>query len=817
MSGSAARWRVVIGSVLVYGFALVASHRARRHQLEPTIVPPAHAVFLHAIRRDRTESELIRLAYRDESPREGSRLQPIVLLHGSPGRKEDFDRLVTILARDMRVIVPDLPGFGASTQQIPDYSFRAHAGYVRSLLGELGVPRVHVLGYSMGGGVALNLIDLAPDRVESLTLLSAVGVQELELTGDYYANHIVHGAQLGALWLLREGTPHMGRLDGAALGVPYARNFFDSDQRPLRSVLQRVTVPTFIIHGRDDPQVPIDAAVEHARLVPQSETLTLDGAHMLVFSRPQVVAEAVRSFMGRVTDGTAPNRLGADPQRRAEAERLFDAMRLPRVRGIAAAVFGGLVTVGAALFGSVANVAAGVFVARGRLGPVAAVTACLLGGAPRPWWSRRRDPTTRDASPIAALWRYIVSTTLWMAASAGLAWILLRVPASFLQVPYVGIGFVLCITAAVLHTGLAVSTHRGRRLFISKWRRLTRWEFWPQWAFYPPVVAYIVYMMAKYRSLTLFTAANPSILAGGVVGESKYDILQGLAGASASVARFALISGALPSPEKARQAEQFMAGNALGFPVVLKPNHGQRGSGVVIVRSVAALHERLEESRADTIVQEYVAGEEFGVFYYRRPSEPNGHIFSITRKVFPSVVGDGRRTLERLILDDDRAVCVAALYCERHKDELETVLPNGIDFPLTELGSHCRGALFLDGSGLLTPALTERFDAIAKCFEGFFFGRFDVRATGGKDQFRAGEGFKILELNGVTSEATHIYHPGTPLVQAYGVLMEQWRIAFEIGAENRMRGVVPTPLRRLCALALEYRRTARAHLTEQRR
>ena len=805
----------MIGSVLVYGLALVASHRVRSRQLEPTIVPPAQAVFVHAIRQDHPEPARIRLAYRDESPREASRQQPIVLLHGSPGRKEDFDRLVSILARDMRVIVPDLPGFGESSEQIPDYSFRAHAGYVRYLLDELGVPRVHVLGYSMGGGVALNLIDLAPDRVESLTLLSAVGVQELELTGDYYANHIVHGAQLGALWLLREGTPHMGRLDGAALGVPYARNFFDSDQRPLRSVLQRVTVPTLIIHGRDDPQVPIDAAVEHARLVPQSETLTLDGAHMLVFSRPQVVAEAVRSFMGRVTDGTAPNRLGADPQRRAEAERLFDSTRLPRVRGISAAVFGGLVTVGAVLFGSIANVAAGVFVARGRLGPFVAVTACLLGGVPREWWSRRRRATTRHASPIAALWRYIVSTTLWMAASAGLAWTLLRVPASFLQVPYVGIGIVLCITAAVLHTGLAVSTHRGRRLFISKWRRLTRWEFWPPWAFYPPVVAYIVCLMARHRSLTLFTAANPSILAGGVVGESKYDILQGLAGSKACVARFALIPGALPTEAKIRLAQAFITNNALGFPVVLKPNHGQRGSGVVIVRSAAALTESVEQSQADTIIQEHVPGEEFGVFYYRRPSEPNGHIFSITQKVFPSVVGDGRRTLERLILDDERAVCAARLYCERHKEQLETVLQEGVDYPLTELGSHCRGAMFLDGSRLLTPALTRRFDAIAKGYKGFFFGRFDVRATEGADQFRAGEGFKILELNGVTSEATHIYHPGTLLTSAYRVLMEQWRIAFEIGAENRARGVMPTPLSRLCALAFEYRRTARAHLTEQ--
>ena len=815
MFGGATSKRVVIGGAFVYGLALVTSHCARSGQLEPTIVPPARTVSLHAISQDRTESELIRLAYRDESPRRASRLQPIVLVHGSPGRKEDFDRLVAILARDMRVIVPDLPGFGASTRQIPDYSFRAHAGYVRALLDALGVPRAHVLGYSMGGGVALNLIDIAPDRVASLTLLSAVGVQEMELTGDYYANHLVHGAQLAALWLLREGTPHLGRLDGAVLGVPYARNFFDSDQRPLRLVLEHVTAPTLIIHGREDPQVPIDAAFEHARLVPQSEMLTFDGAHMLVFSRAEVVADAVRSFVGRVADGTAPSRLDADPQRRVDAGLPFDSARLPRVRGIAALVFGGLVTVGAALLGSVANVAAGVFVARGRLAPFAALTACLLGGVPRLFRLGRSQSRTRGSSSVAAFLRYVVSTSLWVAASAALAWTLLRTPAPILHVPYLGFATVLCATAALLYGGVAASAHRRRRLLISKWRRLTRWEFWPPWAFYPPVFAYIACLMAKHRSLTLFTAANPSIVAGGVVGESKYDILQGLAGAGAFVARFELISGALPAGEKIRRAREFIVSNALGFPVVLKPNHGQRGSGVVIVGSAAALEQRLEQSRVDTIVQEYVTGEEFGVFYYRRPSEPEGHIFSITQKVFPSVVGDGKRTLERLILDDERAVCAAGLYCERHKDELETVLRKGRDFPLTQLGSHCRGALFLDGGRLLTPALTQRFDAIAKKFEGFFFGRFDVRATAGLEQFRSGEGFKILELNGVTSEATHIYHPGTPLAHAYGVLMEQWRIAFEIGAENRERGVSPTPLRRLCGLALDYRRTARGHLVER--
>ena len=94
--------------------------------------------------------------------------------------------------------------------------------------------------------------------------------------------------------------------------------------------------------------------------------------------------------------------------------------------------------------------------------------------------------------------------------------------------------------------------------------------------------------------------------------------------------------------------------------------------------------------------------------------------------------------------------------------------PQGESIALAELGTHCRGALFLDGEWVRSQALEARFDTIARGFDGFYFGRFDVRlessADGAIEAFQAGHGFKILELNGVTSEATHIYHPGTPLI-----------------------------------------------------
>jgi hypothetical protein len=70
---------------------------------------------------------------------------------------------------------------------------------------------------------------------------------------------------------------------------------------------------------------------------------------------------------------------------------------------------------------------------------------------------------------------------------------------------------------------------------------------------------------------------------------------------------------------------------------------------------------------------------------------------------------------------------------------------------------------------------------------------------------------KIIELNGVTSEATHIYDPRLSLFEAYRVLFRQWRIAFEIGDLNRAQGIRPTALRELLRALREYRRLAEGY------
>ncbi|MEO5822229.1 MAG: alpha/beta hydrolase [Vicinamibacteraceae bacterium] len=248
---------------------------------------------------------------------------PVLLLHGSPGGRFDFHGITEALARDRCVIAPDLPGFGGSTRNVPDYSVDAHAAYVEALLDSLAVPRAHVVGFSMGGGVAIALAARHPERVASLTLLSGLGVQEQELFGRYWVNHAVHGLQLATFWLLTEATPHFGAFDGLFMGLEYARNFYDTDQRPLRPALIAFEKPALIYHGRHDFLVPYAAALEHQRLLPQSVLVTSEGDHFDTFMRPQEVAAALVPFLVAVDRGERPTRATAPPARRVEAGRPY--------------------------------------------------------------------------------------------------------------------------------------------------------------------------------------------------------------------------------------------------------------------------------------------------------------------------------------------------------------------------------------------------------------------------------------------------------------------------------------------------------------
>jgi hypothetical protein len=352
----------------------------------------------------------------------------------------------------------------------------------------------------------------------------------------------------------------------------------------------------------------------------------------------------------------------------------------------------------------------------------------------------------------------------------------------------------------------AARPHQGMPAFEQDGPPLSFFEFWPMWAFYPPVMLYAAWLMFRHRGVLLPTVANPSFPGGGFYGESKADILAlAMRHTPEWVAPFIRVERPAPPTTEDRANATDLAGDVaaetqaalaalhaagLDLPVVAKPDLGCRGAGVKLVGTVAELQQYLQgfPRGATCLLQRLVPFEgEAGIFYCRLPGQARGRVVSITLKYFPHVVGDGRRTLQQLILDDPRAGQLSHLYLKRHVARLAEVPAPGEAIRLAFAGSHSRGAIFRNGNHFVTPAMEAQFDAIAQRLPEFHFGRFDVRFERFTD-VQQGRGFTIVEINGAGAESTHIWDRRTGLLQAWRDLMRQYRWLYEIGAANRARG-----------------------------
>src|SRR6266704_3009141 len=205
-----------------------------------------------------------------------------------------------------------------------------------------------------------------------------------------------------------------------------------------------------------------------------------------------------------------------------------------------------------------------------------------------------------------------------------------------------------------------------RRLLGISFDRIVRWEFWPAWLFYSPVVAICFWLGLRYRGLSLPTVANLNQKNGGIVGESKISILQTLMETSPEYTSDGYLVPEGSVENRIESIEEICLRHDIRFPFVLKPDTAQRGAGFRKIESLDEIEKYVAQVSSPLILQRYVEGpNEAGIFYYRFPNEQRGHIFGITRKQFPTVVGDCVHSLRELIESDARARLIARTYVER--------------------------------------------------------------------------------------------------------------------------------------------------------
>ncbi|OYD81369.1 alpha/beta fold hydrolase [Azospirillum brasilense] len=235
---------------------------------------------------------------------------PVLLLHGFAGDSLTWQFNAAALAADRRVLAVDLPGHGASTLEVGDGRVGAFAPWLLRLLNALEIQRVHAVGHSMGGYVALELARLAPGRVASLSLVASAGLGpdfDLEFLRRVAALETVEegrdcAARLFARpWLLagRVGeVMHAQATDPrrrAALERIIAGSFAEAHRSPAPVDWTAFPMPIQLLWGREDRIIPVPTA---DRLPPAAPLHLFDKAGHLPHSEAATPVTAIlRDFL----------------------------------------------------------------------------------------------------------------------------------------------------------------------------------------------------------------------------------------------------------------------------------------------------------------------------------------------------------------------------------------------------------------------------------------------------------------------------------------------------------------------------------------
>lgn len=236
-----------------------------------------------------------------------------------------------------------------------------------------------------------------------------------------------------------------------------------------------------------------------------------------------------------------------------------------------------------------------------------------------------------------------------------------------------------------------------------------------------------------------------------------------------------------------KQLKEILSKNNFEYPLIFKPDVGERGFMVKRIFSDADAIAYLEKFKLRFLVQDLVdLPVECGVFYTRFPDDEKGKVTSLVLKEMLTVTGDGQHTLRELILDKPRAKLQFERLQHVFVNQLDDVLEKGKELELNSIGNHCLGTKFINGEEYLTKRLSETFDMISKKIPGFYFGRFDLRCASIEDLYQGK--IKVVELNGCGAEPAHIYAPGFPLWKGLCILRKHWKNLYTISMQNHKRG-----------------------------
>jgi pimeloyl-ACP methyl ester carboxylesterase len=234
---------------------------------------------------------------------------PIIFLHGWGLEGRTFLPALRILAKNRRVISPDLPGFGRTHCNVNHWNYDKFAETITNLIIQLGIEKVHLIGHSLGAGICMKVCVLIPDRVSSLILLDSSGIPIYpfrngsirSLIGllEQFTIQWYFSPKYSLLWMRSMVYNFLlhpfGMLRALAMSL-----FFDI--RPLADQIQQRTL---IVWGERDRTMPLEMGITLSQHLKDSHFRVLKKHYYHEWSviYPSKFAEIASEFLAEIEQG----------------------------------------------------------------------------------------------------------------------------------------------------------------------------------------------------------------------------------------------------------------------------------------------------------------------------------------------------------------------------------------------------------------------------------------------------------------------------------------------------------------------------------
>jgi len=248
---------------------------------------------------------------------------PLILVHGLGGAASNWTELAPLLAARRRVLVPDLPGHGGSSALPGVSGLEPFADRVAAVAEQERMLPAPVVGHSLGGMVVLRLALRRPDAVQALVLAAAAGLsvgnvwgrQLLSIFATVRPGRIAgrYRSLVSRSTLLRRlvfgfvsVADPVGLTDAAVEGFlagQVLHTDVDGAWQALRrdnprQELEAVGVPTLVLWGAEDAQLPLDDAFEYTRRLHARLRVIPGCGHLLIGERAEACQDAIETFLG---------------------------------------------------------------------------------------------------------------------------------------------------------------------------------------------------------------------------------------------------------------------------------------------------------------------------------------------------------------------------------------------------------------------------------------------------------------------------------------------------------------------------------------